>query len=108
MAAAFVAGASGNTGTTGLIADVAARAVVLRWFLATVVTSGWLGTARGGKSCADERPGGTGVDADGNCVGTRAGDSTSYALLVTSSIGLSLEAGWASRGICGNSVMHVD
>ena len=38
--------------------------IVLRCAFGATGTDGWLGAAKGGKSCADERPGGSAVESD--------------------------------------------
>ena len=52
------------TGTTGFMLGAGVFAVTLRCNFGAVGTGGWLGAARGGKSWADERPGGIAVELD--------------------------------------------
>lgn len=69
--------------------------------------SGCFGTARGGKSCADEMPGGTGAEVDDTSVDARADDDASNALRAASLSRPSLGVGPANVGKGGASARHV-
>ena len=79
LVAAFGATVADSTGTAGLMPGIAALAVTLRCNFGATGTGGWLGAASGGKSCADERPGGIGVAIEGGCdVNWEAGGSIAW------------------------------